>query len=120
MTAALFLAFAFWMLTDTVALQAQDPSPSGLPEGSSTIIESVAWRITAGDLVALREQTKAAVGQIPEAVVVKETSSLLSISIPTKQLPALRQALAKLGSITPAEADPKTPTTLLRLMFVQP
>lgn len=119
MVAALFLVLAFWTLTDTAALQAQDP-PSGLPEGSSSIIESVTWRITASDLVALREQTKAAVGQIPEAVIVKETASLLSISIPTKQLPALRQALAKLGAVTPAGTDPSTPTTLLRLMFVQP
>jgi hypothetical protein len=119
LAANLSLALAFLTLIDTATLQAQD-SPSGLPEGSSTIIESVTWRITAGDLVALREQTKAAVGQIPEAVIVKETTSLLSVSIPTKQLPALRQALAKLGTVTPAEADPSTPTTLLRLMFVQP
>jgi hypothetical protein len=115
----LFLALAFWTLTDAATLQAQD-SPSGLPEGSSSIIDSVTWRITTDDLVALREQTKAAVSQIPEAVIVKETASLLSISIPTKQLPTLRQALAKLGTVTPAEADPSTPTTLLRLMFVQP
>jgi hypothetical protein len=121
LAATLFLALAFWTLTDTATLQTQDPSsPSGLPEGSSSIIDSVTWRITTDDLVALREQTKAAVSQIPEAVIVKETASLLSISIPTKQLPTLRQALAKLGTVTPAEADPSTPTTLLRLMFVQP
>jgi len=121
MVVPLFLALAFWTLTDTATLQAQDPSPSfGLPEGSSSIIESVTWRITASDLVALREQTKAAVSQIPGAVIVKETASLLSISLPTQQLPALRQALAKLGSVNPAETDPSAPTTLLRLMFVQP
>lgn len=119
--AAVFLALAFWTLTYTATLQAQDPSPSfGLPEGSSSVIESRTWRITAGDLVALREQTKAAVGQIPGAVIVKETASLLSISLPTQQLPALRQVLAKLGSVSTPETDPSAPTTLLRLMFVQP
>lgn len=61
------------------------------------------------------------VGQIPEAVVVKENESLLVISLPTRKLSALRQELSKFGSVSTPEAEAalSAPTTLLRLVFVR-
>jgi len=96
------------------------PAAEDFPEGSSSVIESLTWRVTVSDPATLREQAKALVGHIPEAVVVKENESLLVVSLPTQQLSALRQQLSKLGSVsTPdGEATPSAPTTLLRLMFV--
>ena len=98
------------------------PSSQDLPEGSSSVIESLTWRVTASDPAALHEQAKTLVGQIAEAVLVKENDSVLVISLPTRQLSALRQELSKLGSVSApeAEAAPSAPTTLLRLMVVQP
>ncbi len=60
------------------------PSSQDLPEGSSSVIES--------------------------------------LSLPTRKLSALRQALSKLGSVSAPEAEavPSAPTTLLRLMVVRP
>src|SRR5215510_15385265 len=96
------------------------PAAEDFPEGSSSVIESLTWRVTVSDPATLHEQAKALVGHIPEAVVVKENESLLVVSLPTQQLSALRQQLSKLGSVsTPdGEATPSAPTTLLRLMFV--
>lgn len=99
------------------------PTPSAnLPEGSDSVIESLAWRVAGNDPLALREQAKALVRQIPEAVIVKENENLLAISLPTQKLSSLRQELSKLGSITAptAETEPSAPTTLLRLTFVRP
>jgi hypothetical protein len=60
------------------------------------------------------------VEQIPEAVLVKESETLLVLSLPTQKLSALRQELSKLGAVSASEeAVPEAPTTLLRLMFVQ-
>ncbi|HEV8715725.1 MAG TPA: hypothetical protein VGX03_23215, partial [Candidatus Binatia bacterium] len=91
------------------------PAAQDFPEGSSSVIESLTWRVTTSDPAALHQRTKALVGQIPEAVVVKENESLLVVSLPTQKLPTLRQELSKLGSVSPAEgeAPPSAPTTLL-------
>jgi hypothetical protein len=95
------------------------PTAEDFPEGSSSVIESLTWRVTAGDPAALHQQAKALVGQISEAVVVKENESLLVVSLPTQKLTTLRQELSKLASVsTPeGEATASAPTTLLRLMF---
>jgi hypothetical protein len=104
---------------------AEEPSASSateaFPEGSSSVIESLTWRVTAHDPVTLHEQVKVLVGQISEAVVVKESESLLVVSLPTQKLSALHQELSKLGSVSPPEEEavPSAPTTLLRLMFVR-
>jgi hypothetical protein len=97
------------------------PAAEDFPEGSSSVIESLTWRVTASDPAALHQQAKALVGQISEAVVVKENESLLVVSLPTQKLSTLRQELSKLASVsTPeGEAPPSAPTTLLRLMFVR-
>lgn len=121
----LLLAFLFCQLGYGYLAWAEEsplsPTVEDLPEGSSSVIESLTWRVTAGDPAALHEQAKALVGQIPEAVVVKENESLLVVSLPTQKLSTLRQELSQLGSVsTPAgEATPSAPTTLLRLMFVR-
>ena len=96
------------------------PAAQDFPEGSSSVIESLTWRVTVSDPAALHQQAKALVGQIPEAVMVKENESLLVVSLPTQKLSMLRQELSKLGVVsTPdEEATPSAPTTLLRLMFV--
>ncbi len=98
------------------------PSSQDLPEGSSSVIESLTWRVTTSDPAARHAQAKMLVGQIAEAVLVKESESLLVISLPTGKLSTLRQELSKLGSVSApeAEAAPSAPTTLLRLMFVRP
>jgi hypothetical protein len=117
------LGFVFCLSTDPHAVRAEDvpPSTTGLPEGSSSVIESRTWRVAGSDPPALRQQAKTVVSQIAEAVVVKENETLLVFSLPTQKLPALRQELSKLGSINVSEEDPGgAPTTLLRLMFVRP
>jgi len=120
---------AFWLgavscfLTDPFTLWAGEPSTptSAFPEGSSSVIESLTWRVVGSDPTALRQQAKTVVGQIPEAVLVKESETLLVFSLPTQKLSALRQELNKLGTLSASEgAVPDAPTTLLRLMFVQP
>ena len=85
------------------------------------MIESLTWRVTTSDPTALRERAKTFVGQISEAAIVKESESLLVVSLPTQKLPALRQELSKLGSVSTPEGEttPSAPTTLLRLMFVR-
>lgn len=97
-------------------------SSQDFPEGSSSVIESLTWRVTASDPAALHKQAKTLIGQIAEAVLVKESESLLVISLPTGKLSTLRQELSELGSVSAqeAEAAPSAPTTLLRLMFVRP
>ena len=97
------------------------PAAQDFPEGSSSVIESLTWRVTVSDPATLHEQAKALVGQIPEAVVVKENESLLVVSLPTQKLSMLRQELSKLGAVSTSdkEATPSAPTTLLRLMFVR-
>ena len=123
---AVLFALIFCSLARSHTTWAEEPpiptTSLDLPEGSSSVIESLTWRVVGSDLVSLREQTKAIVGQIAEAVIVKENESLLIISLPTQKLPAVHQELSKLGSIsTPeTEATPHAPTTLLRLRFVRP
>ncbi|HJY81925.1 MAG TPA: hypothetical protein VKK81_12690 [Candidatus Binatia bacterium] len=97
------------------------PTAQDFPEGSSSVIEALTWRVIASDPAALHAQAKMLVGQIAEVVVVKESESLLVVSLPTQKLSALRQELSKLGSVSPpeAEAAPSAPTTLLRLVFVR-
>jgi hypothetical protein len=120
---AFLLGFVFYRVTDPYAIRAEDvpPSATGLPEGSSSVIESRTWRVAGSDPAALRQQAKTVVSQIAEAVTVKESETLLVFSLPTQKLPALRQELSKLGLVSVSEEDPgDAPTTLLRLMFVQP
>ena len=110
-----FIAFGAW------PPQGWTEEPSAFPEGSSSVIESLTWRVVGSDPTALRQQAKTVVGQIPEAVLVKESETLLVFSLPTQKLSALRQELNKLGTLSASEgAVPDAPTTLLRLMFVQP
>ena len=98
------------------------PAAQDFPEGSSSVIESLTWHVTARDPGALHEQAKMLVGQIAEAVLVKDNESLLVVSLPTGKLSTLRQELSKLGSISASETEavPSAPTTLLRLMLVRP
>ena len=98
------------------------PAAADFPEGSSSVIEPLTWRVNTSDPTALHERAKILVGQIPEAVIVKENGSLLVVSLPTQKLSGLRQELSKLGSVSPPaeETPPNAPTTLLRLMFVGP
>jgi hypothetical protein len=96
------------------------PAAADFPEGSSSVIESLTWRVITSNPTALHEQAKILVGQISEAVIVKESESLLVVSLPTQKLSGLRQELSKRGSVSPPaeETPPNAPTTLLRLMFV--
>ncbi|MBI3800322.1 MAG: hypothetical protein HY268_25525 [Deltaproteobacteria bacterium] len=97
------------------------PAAQDFPEGSSSVIEPLTWRVSASDPTALYERAKTLVAQIPEAAIVKEGENLLVVSLPTPQLPALRQELSKLGSVSSptGETTPSAPTTLLRLMFIR-
>ena len=101
---------------------AQDGGPSAFPEGSASIIQTRTWQIAGSDPPALLEQTKAAVGEIGKAVLVKEAEGLLIVSLPTEKLAELRQALDKFGTMltTAEEEAPGAPTTLLRMTFTQP
>lgn len=121
---AVLLGFMLWRLVQTPSAEEASPpeAPSAFPEGSSSVIESLSWRVSGSDPVAVREQTKALVEQVSGAVVVKEGKGQLIVSLPTKELTALRQELSKLGSVSAAETEsqPSAPTTLLRLTFVQP
>ncbi|MGH7963150.1 MAG: YIP1 family protein [Candidatus Binatia bacterium] len=114
------------LLSPPPAAVAEEPpatsAPSDFPEGSSSVIESLTWRVTGSDPAALRAQAKVLAGQVSGAVIVKEGEGLLIVSLPTKELAALRQELTKLGSVSAAEAEspPSAPTTLLRLTFVRP
>ncbi len=109
------------LITSHAARTEESPAPaSAFPEGSSSVIESLTWRVAGSDPTTLHQQAKALVGQIAEAVLVKESETLLVFSLPTQKLPSLRQELSKLGSVSaPDEATPTAPTTLLRLMFVR-
>jgi len=97
------------------------PAVQDFPEGSSSVIESLTWRVTTSHPTTLHERAKTLVGQISEAAIIKESESLLIVSLPTQKLPALRQELSKLGSVSAPEGEttPTAPTTLLRLMFVR-
>lgn len=94
--------------------------PSVFPEGSSSVIESLTWQITSSEQATLHQQVKQLLASIAEAMIVKETERLLVVSLPTKELPALRQALQKLGTVSAPDVEGSAPTTLLRLTFTQP
>lgn len=121
---AVLLGFMFWRLAQTTSAEEASSleAPSAFPEGSSSVIESLSWRVSGSDPVAVREQAKMLVEQVSGAVIVKEGKGQLIVSLPTKELTALRQELSKIGSVSAAETEsqPKAPTTLLRLTFVQP
>ena len=89
------------------------------PEGSSSIIETRSWQLSAADPPALHAQTRTAVAQMDGVVVVKDEDGLLVLSLPTLLLSALREKLGALGVLhTAAESPaPQAPTTLLRLHF---
>lgn len=101
--------------------RAQVDGPSAFPEGSASIIQTRTWRIAGSDPTVSRGQARAAVEKIAEAVLVKESQGLLIVSLPTRKLAGLRQALDKRGTIlaTQKEAAPGAPTTLLRMTFSQ-
>ena len=89
------------------------------PEGSSSIIETRSWQLSAADPLALQSRARTAVSQLDEVVVVKDENGLLVLSLPTPLLAALREKLSALGTLH-AAAEPPTPqapTTLLRLRF---
>ena len=89
------------------------------PEGSSSIIETRSWQLSAPDPLALQSQARAAVAQMDGVVVVKDEDGLLVVSLPTPLLAALREKLGALGVLhTAAESPaPQAPTTLLRVRF---
>ena len=89
------------------------------PEGSSSIIETRSWQLSATDPLALQSQTRVAVARMDGVVVVKDQDSLLVLSLPTPLLAALREKLSALGALhTPTETPaPQAPTTLLRVRF---
>lgn len=89
------------------------------PEGSSSIIETRSWQLSAADPLALHAQARAAVAQMADVVVVKDEDGLLVVSLPTPLLAALREKLGALGVLhTAAESPaPQAPTTLLRVRF---
>ena len=89
------------------------------PEGSSSIIETRSWQLSAADPLALHSQARTAVAQMDGVVVVKDEDGLLVVSLPTPLLSALREKLGALGVLhTAAESPaPQAPTTLLRLHF---
>ena len=89
------------------------------PEGSSSIIETRSWQLSATDPLALHAQTRTVVAQMAGVVVVKDEAGLLVVSLPTPLLSALREKLGALGVLhTAADSPaPQAPTTLLRLRF---
>ena len=89
------------------------------PEGSSSIIETRSWQLSAADPLALHAHARTAVAQMDGVVVVKDEDGLLVVSLPTPLLAALRDKLSALGVLhTAAESPaPQAPTTLLRLHF---
>ena len=89
------------------------------PEGSSSIIETRSWQLSAADPLALHAHARTAVAQMDGVVVVKDEDGLLVVSLPTPLLSALRDKLGALGVLhTAAESPaPQAPTTLLRLRF---
>lgn len=89
------------------------------PEGSSSIIETRSWQLSAADPLALHAQARTAVAQMDGVVVVKDEDGLLVLSLPTPLLSALREKLGALGVLhTAAESPaPQAPTTLLHLHF---
>ena len=89
------------------------------PEGSSSIIETRSWQLSATDPLALHAQARTAVAQMAGVVVVKDEDGLLVVSLPTPLLSALREKLGALGVLhTAADSPaPQAPTTLLRLRF---
>lgn len=89
------------------------------PEGSSSIIETRSWQLSAADPLALHAQARTAVAQMDGVVVVKDEDGLLVVSLPTPLLSALREKLSAFGVLhTAAESPaPQAPTTLLRLRF---
>jgi hypothetical protein len=112
------LAFSYAFLASGLA---ENDTPSAFPEGSSSVIESLTWRLAGSDPAALREQVRALVSQIARAVLIKDTEGTLTVSVPTSELAALSQKLTKLGQLSGPETDaqPSAPTTLLRVLFVQ-
>jgi hypothetical protein len=103
-----------------VRIVEENGASSALPEGSSSLIESLTWQLASGNSAALREQVKGLVSKTAEAVIVKETKEVLVISLPTSELAALRQELLKRGQLSGhADAESDAPTTLLRIQFVQ-
>ncbi len=89
------------------------------PEGSSSMIETRSWQLSAADPLALHAHARTAVAQMDGVVVVKDEDGLLVVSLPTPLLAALRDKLGALGVLhTAAESPaPQAPTTLLRLRF---
>ena len=89
------------------------------PEGSSSIIETRSWQLSAADPLVLQSQARTAVAQMAGVVLVKDEDGLLVVSLPTPLLSALREKLGALGVLhTAAESPtPQAPTTLLRLRF---
>jgi len=118
------LGFMCWSVTPMSAAEEESPpaAPSASPDGKPSAIESLTWPVAGTNLVAMREQVKALIGQMNGAKLVKENAGLLIVSLPTKELAALRQELNKTGSVSVAETEPQpsAPTTLLRLIFIQP
>ena len=53
------------------------------PEGSSSIIETRSWQLSAADPLALHAQARTAVAQMDGVVVVKDEDGLLVVSLPT-------------------------------------
>jgi hypothetical protein len=90
------------------------------PTETRDVGQRLMWRVVGTEPVILRQQVKALVGQIAEALIVQEDELLLVISLPTQRLPALRQELSMLGETSTAEAGviPNTPTTLLHVKFI--
>ena len=89
------------------------------PEGSSSIIETRSWQLSAADPLALHAHARIVVAQMDGVVVVKDEDGLLVVSLPTPLLSALREKLGALGVLhTAAESPaPQAPTTLLRVRF---
>jgi anti-sigma factor RsiW len=111
---------------ETVVSMTDKPSLSIAPLTSSPATPPAAtvlvWHVAGEKPVSLHEQVKALVGRMAGALIVKEEKHLLLISLPTRELPALRRELTKIGEVSPLDTeavlgDPAT--TLLQVMFVQ-
>lgn len=99
----------------------ENNTPSAFPEGSSSVIESLTWRLAGRDPAVLRQQVKMLVGKIEGAAMVKDDESQLVVSLPTSELATFRQGLATLGQLSGAEdIESGAPTTLLRVQFAHP
>lgn len=93
-------------------------SPPSMPSRATALV----WHVAGDKPASLHEQVKALVGRVTGALIVKEEEHLLLISLPTQELPTLRQELTKIGEVSPLDTDATLgapTTTLLQVMFVR-